>query len=64
MEEEKKSLEGQMENLKQIVEALENQDMPLEEAMALYEQGNELCSAIGKMLDECQTKVEYLTKES
>ena len=53
-----------MEHLKQIVEALENQDMPLEEAMALYEQGNELCSAIGKMLDECQTKVEYLTKEN
>lgn len=50
--------------LEQIVETLENEQNPLEEAMKLYERGQALAVRCGALLESAQLKVQTLAGES
>lgn len=47
-----------------IVEALENDQNPLEETMKLYERGQALVTQCGALLDAAKLKVQNLAGES
>lgn len=51
------SLADQMTQLSALVERLEDPDLPLEEALTLYEQGIKLSAAAQKMLDLATQRV-------
>lgn len=48
--------------LEEIVRHLEKGDMPLNDSLALYEEGTGLIAACSKMLDEAEQKVVKLKK--
>ena len=48
----------------EIVKALEKGDAPLDESLALFEEGAGLIKIAGKMLDEAEQKVERLQKSA
>lgn len=50
--------------LEQIVEALENEQNPLEESLKLFERGQALARQCGALLDAAQLKVQKLAGES
>lgn len=50
--------------LEQIVETLENEQNPLEEAMKLYERGQALAVRCGALLESAQLKVQNLAGDS
>lgn len=58
----KLSFEQAMEKLDAIVKQLEKGEAPLNEALALFEEGTALISACGKLLDEAEQKVVMLKK--
>jgi exodeoxyribonuclease VII small subunit len=55
--------EANLEQLERIVKELESGDLPLEQALALFEKGVELSAACRKQLLEAQTRVEILLKK-
>ncbi|NOH03723.1 MAG: exodeoxyribonuclease VII small subunit [Chloroflexi bacterium] len=56
--------EESLAELEQIVEALEGEQNPLEEAMKLYERGQALVAHCGALLESAQLKVQKLAGES
>jgi len=56
--------EEALEELEQIVSALEGGQNPLEEAMKLFERGQALVTRCGALLEAAQLKVEKLSGES
>jgi len=56
------SFEQQMERLDVIVKQLEKGEAPLNESLALFEEGTALIASCGKMLDEAEQKVVALKK--
>jgi exodeoxyribonuclease VII small subunit len=56
------SFEKAMERLEEIVQALDRGDQPLEESLALYEEGVKLSGLCAKQLTEAQGKLEKLSK--
>ena len=50
--------------LEQIVESLESEQNPLEEAMKLFERGQSLVTQCGALLESAQLKVQKLVGES
>lgn len=56
------SLEDSLERLEEIVESLEAGEVPLEEALALFEEGVSLVKRVNSRLDEAEKKVEMLVK--
>ncbi len=56
-EEEKKSFEERLERLSEIVAKVEGGLLPLQEAMALYEEGQKLIEGLQKELKEAEEKV-------
>lgn len=58
----KLTFEESMARLEEIVRTLERGDKPLEEALALFEEGTSLIKACGKKLDEAEQKVVKLQK--
>jgi exodeoxyribonuclease VII small subunit len=50
--------------LESIVEALESEQNPLEEAMKLFERGQELIKKCGASLESAQLKIQKLAGES
>lgn len=50
--------------LEQIVEVLEGEQNPLDDAMKLYERGQALVTHCGALLDAAQLKVQKLAGES
>ena len=56
------SFEQSMARLDEIVKHLENGDLPLNESLALYEEGTALITSCTKMLDEAEQKVVMLKK--
>lgn len=58
----KKTFEEAMLRLEEIVNRLERGDAPLEESMALFEEGTKLASACAKQLDTAEQKVWKLSK--
>jgi len=56
----KKSFEENMIRLEQIVRTLEKGDVPLEESLKLFQEGTELVSSCGKLLDEAELTVKKI----
>jgi exodeoxyribonuclease VII small subunit len=52
-----------LEGLEAIVKKLESADLPLEESLALFEQGVELSEACRARLEEAETRIEILLKK-
>jgi len=61
-EEKKDNFEAQMTRLEEIIRALESGKAPLDESLALYEEGVKLISGCTAMLDEAERKIKLLTK--
>lgn len=56
----KKSFEENMTRLEQIVRTLEKGDTPLEESLKLFQEGTELVTSCGKLLDEAELVVKKI----
>ena len=56
------SFEAAIARLDEIVKALERGQVPLDEALKLFEEGTRLLAASGKQLDEAEQKVMRLMK--
>lgn len=56
------SFEQSMQRLDEIVRQLEKGEAPLDESLALFEEGTALIAACGKMLDGAEQKVVMLKK--
>lgn len=56
------SFEQSMERLDAIVKQLEKGEAPLNESLALFEEGTALIASCGKMLDSAEQKVVMLKK--
>ena len=56
------SVEQSLDRLEEIVRHLEKGDLPLNDSLALYEEGTALIAACSKQLDEAEQKVVKLRK--
>ena len=61
MANETKSFEERLERLKQIVAIIEGETRPLEETLALYEEGKKLIEELTKELKDAEEKVKKST---
>ena len=62
MSKKKLTFESSMKRLEEIVTHLEKGDIPLEESIALFEEGANLLKACDSMLNEAEQKVSQLRK--
>ncbi len=62
MAENKVTFEESITRLEEVVKLLERGDAPLDNALALFEEGTALIKTCSKMLDEAEQKVTLLTK--
>ena len=62
MSEQSQSFEKSMTRLEEIVRHMERGDVPLEQALSLFEEGTSLVSFCSKLLDEAEMKVLQLSK--
>jgi exodeoxyribonuclease VII small subunit len=53
-----------LQRLEKIVDELEKGDVPLEQALALFEEGVQLSTSCKKQLEEAEGKVEILLKKN
>ena len=51
-------LEGQLKKLEEITQRLESDDLPLEEAITLFEQGIKLASSVHTQLQKAKLRIE------
>ena len=58
----KNTFEQSITRLEEVVKLLEQGDAPLDDALALFEEGTTLIKVCSKMLDEAEQKVTLLTK--
>ncbi len=58
-----KSFEISLKELEEIVHQLETEDLPLEKALALFEQGTSLSKTCSKTLEEAEKKIEILLSQ-
>lgn len=58
------SFETAFASLQQIVSQLENTELPLEEALKLYEEGKRLSDICSQLLETAQLRVETLSATS
>lgn len=56
------NLEDSLARLEEIVERLESGDVPLEDALSLFEEGVGIIKRVNLKLDEAEKKVEMLVK--
>lgn len=59
-----KKFEEAMQRLEEIVQSLDNGDLPLEESLKIFEEGMKLVGFCNSKLDEAEKKVSLLVKES
>ncbi len=59
----KKKFEKAIEELERIVERLEDAELPLDDALNLFEEGIKLSRFCSDKLDEAEKKVELLLKD-
>ena len=64
MSKEKMSFEASMERLEQIVRAMERGDVPLEQSLALFQEGTELVNNCQKLLDNARIQVRKVMQGS
>ena len=62
MAENSKTFEASLTRLEEIVQKMESGDLPLEEALNLFEEGTALVKSAGKLLDDAELKVVQLMK--
>ena len=62
MAENKVTFEESITRLEEVVKLLERGDAPLDNALALFEEGTALIKTCSKILDEAEQKVTLLTK--
>lgn len=62
MKEQSMTFEASLKRLDEIVSRMERGDVPLEEALSLFEEGTALVKSCTKLLDEAELKVVRLTK--
>ena len=62
MAENSKTFEASLTRLEEIVKKMESGDLPLEEALSLFEEGTALVKSAGKLLDDAELKVVKLMK--
>lgn len=60
MEEKKLDFEKELNRLKEIVESIQDESLPLEESIKLYEEGNKIISTLKELLAEAESKVEKI----
>ena len=60
MNQENKTFEANMQRLEQIVRAMERGDVALEESLKLFQEGTELVSSCGKLLDNAELQVKKI----
>jgi exodeoxyribonuclease VII small subunit len=59
----KESFEKRIEQLEGVVKKLESAELPLEDALKLFEQGIDLSRKCRQELEEAETRVEILLKK-
>lgn len=59
-----KNFEKSIEELKNIIEKLEDGNIPLAKSLSLFEDGIKILNAANKKLNEMQKKVEILVKDA
>ncbi len=59
----KKKFEEALEKLEKIVQRLEDANLPLDEALSLFEEGIKLSRFCSQKLDEAEKKVEILLRD-
>ncbi len=59
-----KSFENSMTELREIIDKLQNGNLPLEDSLQLFQEGTKLIAYSHKKLDEIQKKVKILIEES
>ncbi|MDD4903742.1 MAG: exodeoxyribonuclease VII small subunit [Candidatus Bipolaricaulis sp.] len=57
-------IEETLVKLEEITSALEREDLPLDEAIALFEQGLDLAAAARKILDEARLRIEQVIEKA
>lgn len=62
MKTEPKTFEESMNRLDEIVRRMEKGDVPLEQALSLFEEGTALVSSCNALLDKAEMKVVQLTR--
>ena len=62
MKEQSKTIEQSVSRLEEIVKRMERGDVPLEEALSLFEEGTGLVASCSRLLDEAELKVVQMTK--
>ena len=60
MNEQNLTFEQSMQRLEQIVRAMERGDVALEESLKLFQEGTDLVSRCGKLLDEAELQVKRI----
>ena len=60
MNSENKTFEQSMQRLEQIVRAMEQGDVPLEESLKLFQEGTELIRSCNQLLDDAQLQVKKI----
>ena len=60
MNQQNKTFESQLARLEQIVRAMEKGDVPLDEALKLFQEGTELVRSCGKLLDDAELEVKMV----
>ncbi|MCL5039088.1 MAG: exodeoxyribonuclease VII small subunit [Firmicutes bacterium] len=58
---ERLSFEEALHRLEEVLDRLESSDIPLEEALALFEEGQALAGYCQRKLDEAEKRIEILT---
>lgn len=63
MSESKKTIEEMLEEVDEIIESLENGDIPLEDSFKIYEKGMKLVQTINSRIDKVEKKIIELDAE-
>ena len=58
--EEKIDFEKQLERLKEIVNTIQDETLPLDESIKLYEEGNKIIASLNELLKLAEDKVEKI----
>ena len=61
MNKKNKTFEENMKRLEEIVRTMERGEAPLEESLKLFQEGTELVSTCGKLLDEAELKIKMIS---
>lgn len=64
MNQENKTFEENLQRLEQIVRAIEQGDVPLDESLKLFQEGTSLVESCGKLLDEAELQVKKIVADA